>query len=417
MLSTVAFWLTTEVADNRSARALLDELATKKAAPSAKVLRMDIATNDSSHFATAFDARRFEPASFHAFFLAACSARRRFVRATYLAALVLLTAACPGTPRQKPERLTMYCSTQLEWCERMAAEFQRESGVQVLMTRKSSGEVLAQLMAEKKNPKGDVWWGGTGDAHLQAAEAKLTEGYQSPRLSELHPWAIDPAGKGEHRTTGIYIGALGFGYNREWLAKKGLAPPKSWADLLDERFRGEIQIANPNSSGTSYTALATLVQMFGEDRAFDYLKKLDRNINQYTLSGAAPVRAAARGETGIGIVFLHDAIVEKLAGFPIELVAPEEGTGYEIGCVSIVRGARHRKNAERFVDFALSARGQETGEHARSYQTPSNRSAKVPPGAPDMSTIRLINFDQPRFGSKKERSRLLARWEAEVRSR
>lgn len=298
----------------------------------------------------------------------------------------------------------------------MASEFQAETGISVSMTRKSSGEVLAQLLAEKKSPKGDVWWGGTGDAHLQAAELRLSEGYRSPLLSQLHPWAIDPAGKGEHRTTGVYIGALGFGYNREWLEKRGLPVPRRWMDLLDERYRGELQIANPNSSGTAYTTLATLVQLFGEDEAFAYLKRLDRNISQYTLSGAAPVRAAARGEAGIGIVFLHDAIVEKLAGFPIELVVPEEGTGYEIGCVSLIRGARHAANARRFIDFALGVRAQETGVEARSYQIPSNKGAAIPKDAPAVSEMKLIEFDHPRFGSKQERSRLLARWEAEVRS-
>jgi ABC-type Fe3+ transport system substrate-binding protein len=60
------------------------------------------------------------------------------------------------------------------------------------MTRKSSGETFAQVKAEATNPKGDVWWGGTGDPHLQAAEEDLTEAYESP-MRELHPWAISQA--------------------------------------------------------------------------------------------------------------------------------------------------------------------------------------------------------------------------------
>ena len=67
-------------------------------------------------------------------------------------------------------------------------------------------------------------------------------------------------------------------------------------------------MANPNSSGTAYTALATFVQMMGEDQAFDYLQKLHANINQYTKSGSAPIKAAAQGETVVGIVFQHDAV-------------------------------------------------------------------------------------------------------------
>ena len=84
---------------------------------------------------------------------------------------------------------------------------------------------------------------------------------------------------------GIYAGALGFGFNTELLAKKNVKPPACWADLLKPEFKGEIQMANPNSSGTAYVAIATLVQLMGEEKAFDYLKKMHANVNAYTRSG------------------------------------------------------------------------------------------------------------------------------------
>src|SRR3990167_5491221 len=155
------------------------------------------------------------------------------------------------------------------------------------MTRKSWGETYAQVRAEAANPKGDVWWGGTGDPHLQAAEEGLTEVYKSLLLKDLHPWAQKQAEYSGYRTVGIYMGALGFGYNTEVLAKRGLPEPKCWEDLTKAVYKGEVQIANPNSSGTSYTTLATMVQMMGEDKGFDYLKRLHKNINQYTKSGSA----------------------------------------------------------------------------------------------------------------------------------
>ena len=105
------------------------------------------------------------------------------------------------------------------------------------------------------------------------------------------------AEQSKYRTVGVYAGALGFGYNTELLAKKGLPEPKCWADLLDPKFKDEVQVADPNSSGTSYTMLATMVQIMGEDKGFDYLKKLHKNVNQYTKSGAAPAQAMSQGET------------------------------------------------------------------------------------------------------------------------
>ena len=76
-------------------------------------------------------------------------------------------------------------------------------------------------------------------------------------------------------------------------------------------------MANPNSSGTAYTMLATMVQLMGEDKGFEYLKALHANINQYTKSGSAPIKAAGLGETTIGIVFMHDAVAQTAAGFPM----------------------------------------------------------------------------------------------------
>ena len=136
-----------------------------------------------------------------------------------------------------------------------------------------------------------------------------------------------------------------------------------------------MQVANPNSSGTSYTMLATLVQLMGEDKAFDYLKALHKNVNQYTKSGAAPARAAATGESLVGITFQHDAVVQAVDGAPVAIVSPCEGTGYEIGSMSIIKGAKNMDNAKKWYDWALSPEAQAVGSQAKvSYQVPSNKS-------------------------------------------
>jgi iron(III) transport system substrate-binding protein len=314
------------------------------------------------------------------------------------------------------DQLTLYCSPQEEWCQVMVTAFTKETGIDVAMTRKSSGETYAQIRAEKDNPKGDVWWGGTGDPHLQAAEEDLTEAYTSPLQGELHDWAVSQHEAADGRTVGIYAGALGFGYNSEVIAEKGLPEPKCWADLIKPEYKGEIQMANPFSSGTAYTALATFVQMMGEEQAFDYLKKLHANINQYTKSGSAPIKAAAQGETAIGIVFQHDAVTMTVSGAPIVTVSPCEGTGYEIGSMSIIKGARNGESARKFYDFALRADIQELAKDAQAYQVPSNRSAAPPPEAPDFASIKLIDYDFAKYGSADERNRLLKKWEDDVNS-
>ena len=332
-----------------------------------------------------------------------------------LSALLSATALAAAGDASAQGRLNLYCSVQEDWCQLMQTEFEKATGVKVAMTRKSSGETYAQIKAEKDNPRGDIWWGGTGDPHLQAAEENLTAAYESPRMKEMQDWSVQQWKTGKQRTVGIYAGALGFGFNTELLAKKNLPEPKCWADLVKPEYKGEVQVANPHSSGTSYTMVASLVQILGENGAFDYLRKLNTNVNQYTKSGAAPIVAAGRGETLIGIVFMHDAITQAVRNFPIKTVAPCEGTGYEIGSMSIIAGARNMDSARKFYDWALSAEAQALGAKAQSYQVPSNRNAPTPPQAPRLSDVKLINYDFQKFGSSDERKRLLTRFDAEIK--
>jgi len=312
------------------------------------------------------------------------------------------------------DKLTLYCSAQEDWCQVMARGFEEATGINVNMTRKSSGETFAQVKAESSNPKGDIWWGGTGDPHLQAAEEGLTEAYVSPMRSELNDWAISQAESAGDRTIGIYSGALGYGYNEDILKKNNLPVPACWKDLLKPEYKGHVQMANPNSSGTAYTTLATMVQLFGEEDGFQFMKDLHKNINQYTKSGSAPIKAAARGENTIGIVFMHDAVAQAVAGFPIKVVAPCEGTGYEIGSMSIIKGARNPESAKKFYDWALSADVQSMALQVNAFQVPSNKGAKTSPKAPDLSSIKLIDYDFKTYGSSDERKRLLKKWDDEV---
>jgi len=301
------------------------------------------------------------------------------------------------------EKLTYYCSAQEDWCQLMASGFEEETGIKVNMTRKSSGETLAQIKAEADNPKGDVWWGGTGDPHLQGAEEGLTMAYESSMRGELHDWAISQSESADNKTIGIYSGALGYGYNEDILKANNLPEPACWKDLLKPEYKGHVQMANPNSSGTAYTTLATIVQLFGEDEGFEFMKGLHANINQYTKSGSAPIKAAARGENTIGIVFMHDAVKQAVSGFPIKVVAPCEGTGFEIGSMSLIKDSRNSENAKKFYDWALQAEVQTRALEVNAFQVMSNTAAKSSPQGPDLSTIKLIDYDFKKYGSSDER--------------
>lgn len=314
-------------------------------------------------------------------------------------------------------RLVVYCSATNEMCEAETQAFGEKYDVKTSFIRNGSGSTFAKIEAEKNNPQADVWYGGTLDPQSQAGELGLLEAYRSPNVDQIMPRFQDPAKVKGNLTSAIYMGILGFGVNTERLKKLGITEiPKCWKDLTDPRLKNEVQIADPQSSGTAYTAIATFVQLWGEDKTFEFFKQLHPNVSQYTKSGITPSRNTARGETTIGVGFLHDYALEKQQGAPIELIVPCEGTGYELGGVSILKGARNIDNAKLFVDWALSKEGQEVAwKKGRAFQTLTNITAEQSPMAFDPTKLNLINYDFEKYGASDERKRLINKWVNEIK--
>jgi iron(III) transport system substrate-binding protein len=307
------------------------------------------------------------------------------------------------------------CSTDQGWCEMAAREFSKATGLKVLQSHKPTGEALAQIRAESANPKTDLWWGGTGDPYYQASEENLLDTYKPSFLTQLHMWSVRQYGMSQNQVGGFYTSAIGFGWNDNVLKKKKLPAPKCWADLLDPKYKGEIETSHPGSSGTGYTILAGLVQLMGEDQAFDYLKKLHKNVTQYTRSGQAQARSVAKGEVGIGVSFIFGFESERLTNkFPVHSAAPCEGTSYEIGGIALVKGSRNKDAAKKYYDWLMSPEGQAIGGKANSLQMPANRLTKLDPRIPDMDNVRLIKYDFEKYGKAAERKRLIDRWVKEV---
>jgi iron(III) transport system substrate-binding protein len=334
----------------------------------------------------------------------------------FLALAGLLAAAVAGPAAAQDNQVNVICSAAGEWCNMVQAAFSKSSGIKVNMLQKSTGEALAQILAERGNPKTDLWFGGTGDPHMMAAEQDLTLEYKSAALTQLYPWAQKEAQLANYRTVGLYLGALGFAYNTELLAKKKLPVPHAWSDLLKPEYKGEIQMANPTSAGTAYTTLATLVQLMGQDKAFEYMQKLHKNISTYQRSGLGPLKAVSRGEATISVSFIGDVPSEKAQGFPVEFVTPTDGTGAEIASMSIVKGAKNLDNAKKLYEWALTPAAQQFGPAAHIFTLPSNVATPIDPRVPDYKKIKLIDYDWGKYGSAAERRRLIVNWERNVYS-
>lgn len=309
-------------------------------------------------------------------------------------------------------RVTIICSPNPAWCDVVKSEFPKATGIALDDLRLSSGEALARLRAERANPLIDVWFGGTGDPHIVASEEGITEFYRPRAWNDLRE-EFREAVAGKYIP--LYAGILGWALNERVLREKGAAVPRTWRDLAETRYRGLLAYPNPNTSGTGYTMLATLVQLYGEEEAFALLKRIHRNVAQYTRSGAAPGQLTARGELAIGVTFIHDALDQVLQGFPITYNAPTDGTGFEIGGLSLVKGTRNRENAIAFIEWALSPEAQRlAAEQGQSYQIPSNSKTSVPRVAPRFQDFRVIKYDFLKYGQAAVREALVRRWTREV---
>lgn len=338
--------------------------------------------------------------------------KRSFLSLAILSGMTML----PVAPTLAQQQLNMLCAPMAEWCEALVTAFQRDTGIKVNMARKSGGEILAQIRAEANNPRTDIWFGGSIEAHMAASEDGLLAAYTSPNMKDLHPWAVKAHQQANQFAVGVSSGVIGLVHNSDVAKKKGFSPPKAWSDLLDPKLKGEIQMPNPNSSSTAYTIIAGLVQLMGEDKAFEFLIKMHPNVNAYTRSGSAPQKAVAQGESGVSIGFNFDIPTDKAKGFPIDIVFPAEGTSYEVAGMSMIKGTRNEKEAKAFYDWYLTASAQDISASIGQYHIPSHKGAKLDARIPDTSKMKLVDYDFKKFGSAAMRRALLARWDREVGS-
>jgi iron(III) transport system substrate-binding protein len=290
--------------------------------------------------------------------------------------------------------------------------FEAQTGVTVTCLDMSSGEALERIRAESENPQGDVLFGTTNLSHVNLAAEDLTSPYQGVGWNMLPEGALkDPEG----RWTGFYYGVIGFACSPERLAELGAECPDSWEDLLDPVFQGEIVIASPAASGTSYTTLSGLAQLRGVDGAFEYWNQLDANIAQYTESGSAPARMAAAGEYAIGIAFAHDIQVQQDNGLPVEIGFPSEGTPYEIGGISIIKGAKNEAAAQAWVDYVFSEAFQRYHNDV-AHRIPVVEGVALAEGSVGLDDVVLVDgYDPTEWAS--QRDGLVERWQEEIGSK
>jgi len=324
-----------------------------------------------------------------------------------MALLVVIGLACEAAA----ETINVYTAWPESLSQPIFRAYTAKTGVQVNFIRLSTGELVARATAEKNNPRADVIWGAPGDGFAAAKEAGILEPYRPPTWDRLAVELKDREGY----YTAVAKNTLVFMSNAKLLGEKGLKPPASWNDLLHPAYKGQIQTADARTSGTALTRILSIYYAFGrdEDKAFDYQKKLNANVQVYTKSGGGCTIPAALGQAIVCIAHLPDAMEAKKKGYDMVVTFPKEGVAAVIEGVALVKGAKNRDAATKFIDWTFSRDMQDLLDKNQVYMLPTLPGASVEPSVQSlMKEAKLLGVDLDWVG--KNRKRLVERWVNEV---
>ena len=287
--------------------------------------------------------------------------------------------------------------------------FTKRTGIPAAFLRASTGELVNRVIVERDNPQADILLGGATSYHIQADAAGALESYSSPLTKNLPPYAV----ASDATWTGFCVLTLGIGINESRYREKfgNIPEPKTWEDLLNPAYKGEIVMTNPIASSTAYLFLQDQLQRLGEEKGWDYLLRLAPLVGQFPDSGSAPAKLIGTGEYALGVSYIHALAKYRAEGFDVKTVAPPQSVG-DVDCVSIMKGAKNMDAAKKFVDFVLSSEAQELMSSIN-FAIPVNPDAKAPEGSVSVKELDLIDYDVR--ASAEQKDTVLEKWAREVK--
>ncbi|MBW1972576.1 MAG: iron ABC transporter substrate-binding protein [Deltaproteobacteria bacterium] len=321
---------------------------------------------------------------------------------------LILTLSIGIVPAFAKKKLVVYTSLETdEAIEYMKIAKKDLPDIDIKWIRLSTGELGARMLAERNNPQADCIWGWAVTNMEQFIPKGLLVPYKPKGLERIPARFKDPKGY----WVAIDLYAAAFVINTKELAKRKLPMPHSWADLTKPVYKGLVIMPNPASSGTGYLQVSSILQMFGakegKEDGWEFLKKLDKNIGQYIKSGSKPAKLTAAGEYVIGCSFAFVYSQLKKRGFPVALQFPAEGAGYELEANALLKGAKHPKEAKRFLDWAISDNAMRAYSKFKLGVTLPG--IPGPKDLPPLSSIKLYPMDFK--WSAAHRDQILEKWQ------
>lgn len=286
-----------------------------------------------------------------------------------------------------------------------------EPDIHVHVLRLSTGDLGARILAEKSNPQQDIIWGWAVTQMADPRILEMVEPYKPKGIDKVNTAFKDPQNRW-FATTGYLAG---FCVNTEVLKQHNLPMPKSWQDLLDPVYKGQLVMPNPASSGTGYLQIASILQMKGEEEGWKFLKELDKNMAQYIKSGSKPCKMASAGEYAIGASFAFSGVKQILQGYPIKLVIPSEGAGYEIEVSALMKTSQNKGDAKKFLDWLLTLDAAKLyGERAAMSAVPGAEPTKAVLDAGLPADISTVLYKMDFNWSAANKARVIDKWQAEI---
>ena len=347
---------------------------------------------------------------------------RSFMRplcAALLPTFALMFAGCVVRPEgsltpssTSTRRLTIYSPHPDDMTAFVVKEFRQRTGIAATVVSAGTGELLAKLKGEAKDTRADVLWGGGAESLDSARE--LFAPYRSVEDAAIPRDFKDPDGL----WTGFTVIPMVIVYNRALVPQD--QRPRTWRDLARPFFRGRVAFADPERSGSAYTALITVLRALsvpargvadgplGTAESWAFIDELNTAIAGVTLSESEAVYGGvAAGEFFAGISFETAALSVFRLGGDLEFVYPVEGTSAVPDGVAMIAGAPHPGEAAAFIDFVLS-REVQTVVRERWSRRSVRLDVGAPEGAPPLDSLRLVSYD--RKSAARERERVLSEW-------
>lgn len=221
-----------------------------------------------------------------------------------------------------------------------------KTGITVYQNFQSFGEIEARVKTEAPNFNAEMVIGCGSPLAFMAKKNKWSVPYDSPGWKGVPHEFID---------SDKYWFSIGnfsfvlFG-NKDKLAKEGYTLPTSWKELLDPKWKGQIVMPSPLTSGTANMILYSFLALYGEKEGWKFLEGLDKNISQYTRSGNDPANLVSRGEYLLGITGDEGVTARIKEGYPIVWTVPKEGIGYDGIFTLILQGTKKIDACKKIID-------------------------------------------------------------------